>query len=116
MVSHALQGFGMTIPHAELIPLARMMPILAAAGFPTRHFSRKGWSVSRAGDLIGRVRQPFPDRAWGTSRIFRRVESELILMARIRHARMILKTSRDRWFRMEQQALFEREVLGFPSK
>jgi hypothetical protein len=83
MVSHALHGPGTTVPHAELLALGRMMPVLTAAGVPARHGLREG---------------------------------ALILMARIQHARMILKTSWDRWFRMEQQELFELEALGVPSR
>lgn len=115
MVSQALHRFGMRIPHAELVPLGRMMPILTAAGFPTHHSLRKAWSVPQLVDLIGRIRHPFTGGAWDKSPNFGRDEGALILMASIQHARMILKTSWDRWFRMERQALFEREVLGFPS-
>jgi pimeloyl-ACP methyl ester carboxylesterase len=37
-------------------------------------------------------------------------------MERVQRARMILQTSCGHWFQVEQQALFEREVLGFLSE
>jgi hypothetical protein len=105
----------MTVPYAELLALGWMMPDLPAAGSQTRHAVRKAWSVPRLVDLIGRIRHAFPGVSWGTRHNFCR-ESALILMARIHHAPMVLKTSWDRWFRMQQQEQVERKMLGLPSR
>jgi 4,5:9,10-diseco-3-hydroxy-5,9,17-trioxoandrosta-1(10),2-diene-4-oate hydrolase len=75
----------------------------------------KRWFIPSLVDLIGGIQQPLLG-LWGMNDRFCPVESALILMERVQRARMILQTSCGHWFQVEQQALFEREVLGFLSE
>lgn len=72
----------------------------------------KRWFIPSLVDVIAGIRQPVLG-LWGMNDRFCPVESALILMERVRNARMILQTSCGHWFQVEQQALFEREVLQF---
>lgn len=72
----------------------------------------KRWSIPSLVDAIGGIRQPLLG-LWGMNDKFCPVESALILMQRVSHARMVLQTSCGHWFQVEQQPLFERELLSF---
>lgn len=72
----------------------------------------KRWFIPSLVDDIGNIEQPILG-LWGMNDRFCPVESSLILMERVRHAKMILQTGCGHWFQVEHQALFEREVLAF---
>lgn len=75
----------------------------------------KRWSIPSLVEEIGGIRQPILG-LWGMNDRFCPVESALILMERVTHARMVLQTSCGHWFQVEQQKLFERELLNFLSE
>lgn len=72
----------------------------------------KRWTIPSLVEEISAIHQPLLG-LWGMNDMFCPVESALILMNRVSHARMILQTDCGHWFQVEQKALFEKEVLGF---
>lgn len=128
--------------------IQRMLPVLTAAGGPTREALRevfklmfydasllndqlieerftiaelqndaiyKRWFIPSLVDEIANITQPVLG-LWGMNDRFCPVESALILMERIRHGRMVMNTSCGHWFQVEQQKIFERELLTFLSE
>lgn len=73
------------------------------------------WFIPSLVDEIGAIEQPILG-LWGMNDQFCPVESALILMERARNGRLVLQTGCGHWFQVEQQPLFEREVLGFLSE
>jgi 4,5:9,10-diseco-3-hydroxy-5,9,17-trioxoandrosta-1(10),2-diene-4-oate hydrolase len=72
----------------------------------------KRWFIPSLLDQIGNIRQPLLG-LWGMNDRFCPVESSLMLMERVKNARMVLQSACGHWFQVEHQQTFERELLTF---
>lgn len=72
----------------------------------------KRWFIPSLVERLHEIRQPVLG-LWGMNDRFCPVESALILMNRVPDGRMVFQTSCGHWFQVEQQAIFERELLQF---